>query len=138
MKTLCLKALLAVAGLTSMAGALANPYVSVGVADAYAPMQLLKVSDPMVTPPPDPVGTAVPEAKGQALRDQVLANMKQRFDAAADPSSHLLSLAGAKRSGLGYIADHFSEIDRSGSGYVSFDDLKRYLKAKKGAAFAKS
>ncbi|MFL9871906.1 EF-hand domain-containing protein [Paraburkholderia megapolitana] len=140
MKTLCLKALLAAVGLTSVAAALANPYVSAGATgvDADAPMQLLKVGDRIGTPPPDPVGTAVPEAEGQTLRDQVLANMKQRFDAAADPSTHLLSLADAKRSGWGYIADHFSAIDRSGSGYVSFDDLKRYLKAKKGAAFANS
>ncbi|KVE34079.1 hypothetical protein WS68_10815 [Burkholderia sp. TSV86] len=101
-------------------------------------MQIVKVGDRLRMPPPDPVGTAIPQAQGQALRDQVLENMKQRFDVAADPSTHLLSLSGAKRSGWGYIADHFSEIDRSGSGYVSFEDLKRYLKARKGAAFTNS
>ncbi|QDQ84072.1 hypothetical protein [Paraburkholderia megapolitana] len=54
MKTLCLKALLAAVGLTSVAAALANPYVSAGATgvDADAPMQLLKVGDRIGTPPP--------------------------------------------------------------------------------------
>lgn len=98
---------------------------------------LMKVSDGLVAPPPDAPGTTVPEPRGQALRDQVRANLKQRFDAAADPSTHLLSQAGAKQAGMGYIADNFSAIDRSGSGYVSYEDFERYLKQRKGPAFAK-
>jgi hypothetical protein len=99
--------------------------------------RLIKVGDMLPKPPPDEPGTTRPELRGQALRNQAIANVKKRFDAAADPSTHLLSLAQAKNAGFGYVADHFQAIDRNGSGYVSFDDLLLYLKSRKGAAFNK-
>ncbi|MEO6921788.1 MAG: EF-hand domain-containing protein [Collimonas sp.] len=99
--------------------------------------RLIKVGDMLPKPPPDEPGTTRPELRGQALRNQAVANLKKRFDAAADPSTHLLTQAQAKSAGFGYVADHFQAIDRNGSGYVSFEDLLQYLKSRKGAAFNK-
>lgn len=99
--------------------------------------RLIKVGDMLPKPPPDEPGTSRPELRGQALRNQAIGNLKKRFDAAADPSTHLLSLADAKAAGFGYVADHFKEIDRNGSGYISFADLVLYLKSRKGPAFNK-
>lgn len=138
MKFLHATMILAITGLASTSTVQAAGYVTSNAGNAPAPMQFMKIGDTLRMPPPDPPGTAVPEPQGQTLRDQVVANLKRRFDAAADPSTHLLSQAAAKQAGLGYIADHFGEIDRSGSGYVSFDDLKRYLRHKNGPAFAGS
>ncbi|MFM0596468.1 hypothetical protein [Paraburkholderia dilworthii] len=138
MKFLCAQTILIATGLMSASLVQATPYSVPAVTDGQAPVRLLKVGDRLVSPPPDPAGTAVPEPQGQALREQVLANLKRRFTAAADPSTHLLTQAAAKQAGLGYIADHFHDIDRSGGGYVSFDDLERYLRQKNGPAFAGS
>lgn len=138
MKFLCAKTMLIVTGLMAASLVQATQYGVSTATDGQTPARMLKVGDRLVTPPPDPAGTAVPEPQGQTLRDQVIANMKRRFDAAADPSTHLLSQAGAKQAGLGYVADHFGEIDRSGGGYISFDDLERYLRHKNGPAFAGS
>jgi len=33
----------------------------------------------------------------------------------------------ANAAGLGFVARHFDEIDRQGSGTVRFDDVRRYL-----------
>ena len=36
----------------------------------------------------------------------------------------------ARAAGLGYIANHFDAIDRQRTGAVSFDDVKRFLRAR--------
>uniref|UniRef100_UPI003BEEBB46 EF-hand domain-containing protein n=1 Tax=Burkholderia arboris TaxID=488730 RepID=UPI003BEEBB46 len=116
----------------------ASGYVTLIPSGEQESAQFLKVGEILLRPPPSLPGTSVPEKQGQALHDQVLSNMKQRFDAAADPVTHRLTAAGATRSGWGYVADHFKEIDRSGKGSVTFDDLEQFLRARKGAAFVQS
>lgn len=138
MKFICAQTILIAMGLMSASLVQATPYSVPAVSDGQAPARLLKVGDRLVSPPPDPAGTAVPEPQGQALREQVRASLKRRFTAAADPATQLLTRAGAKQAGLGYIADHFDDIDRSGGGYISFDDFERYLRQKNGPAFAGS
>jgi hypothetical protein len=96
---------------------------------------LIKVGEHMPVPPPDPPGTATPMPTGRALQNQIVADFKKRFDAAADPATHLLTATQAKSAGWGYVADHFNEIDAANKGSVSFSDLMRYLRSKKGPAF---
>lgn len=96
----------------------------------------IKVGEHMAAPPPDLPGTATPQPTGKTLQSQVVADLQQRFNAAADPSTHLLSQAQAKSAGWGYMVSHFNEIDQANKGYVSFDDFLRYLKSRKGPAFS--
>lgn len=95
----------------------------------------IKVGEQMSAPPPDLPGTTVPQPTGKTLQSQVVTDLQQRFNAAADPTTHLLSLAQAKSAGWGYMVTHFKEIDQDNKGYVSFDDFLRYLKSRNGPAF---
>ncbi|VWC62289.1 EF-hand domain-containing protein [Burkholderia lata] len=102
------------------------------------PAAFVKVGEHMRAPPPDPAGTATAQPTGAALQAQVHDRLKRRFDAAADPSTHLLSAERATAVGWGYVVDHFKEIDPSGKGSISYDDFERFLRAKKGPAFNQS
>ena len=63
-----------------------------------------------------------PATEGEALRAQVRAKLKRRFDAAAGADGRLTAQQ-ARSAGLGAIADQFGAIDRSGRGAVSFEDV---------------
>lgn len=102
----------------------------------HAGGRYIKVGEHMAAPPPDQPGTTSPQPTGKALQSQVIADLQQRFNAAADPSTHLLSLTQAKSAGWGYMVVHFKEIDKDNKGYVSFSDFLRYLKSRNGPAFS--
>ena len=129
-----------VCALSSLASHGAVAQVAMQVAKA-APIsgsidgQMIRVGD-MLRPPPSPPSNDTPELRGQALHQHVLDQMKQRFDVAADPSTHLLTQQAAKDHGMGFIADHFQQIDRNGSGYISFEDFRNFLRARHGVAFS--
>jgi hypothetical protein len=87
------------------------------------------VSGPMVDPwvPPELRHPAPSQpTQGAELRAQVARKLKTDFDAAAG-SSGTLTQAQAKAAGLGLIARHFGEIDQGNSGFVRFEDVKRFL-----------
>ena len=68
--------------------------------------------------------------EGAALRAQVRAKLKRRFDAAAD-SSGALTREQARSAGLGAIADQFGAIDRAGRGAIRFEDYERFLELRR-------
>jgi hypothetical protein len=82
--------------------------------------------DPWV-PPDARKPSTVPPAEGAALRAQVERKLKQAFDAADTSRTGSLTRQQASAAGLGFVAQHFDEIDRQKSGAVRFDDVKRYL-----------
>ena len=86
--------------------------------------------DPWV--PPGVVEKAViaPATQGEALRAQVRAKLKRRFDAAASPDG-TLTAAQARSAGLGAIADQFGAIDRAGRGAIRFEDYERFLELRR-------
>lgn len=93
-------------------------------ATAEAPMR-----DPWV--PPEARKPAIaPPAQGAALRAQVERKLKAAFDQADVNRSGNLTREQARVAGLGYIVRHFDDIDRQRAGAVSFEDVKRYLRAK--------
>ena len=93
---------------------------------------------PMLDPwvPPALLEKAAPQgapAQGAALRAQVEAKLRARFEAVAGKSG-TLTREQAAGSGLGAIARDFEAIDKRGAGRVSFEDYKQYLRTR-GAAF---
>ena len=83
--------------------------------------------DDLGKPPPLPVGSAQPAKPTEAsVAHDVEQQIAQRFASAAGGSSNLLSQQQAKSAGWGFVSDHFSEIDRNGSGYVSLNDVLRF------------
>ena len=91
---------------------------------------------PMLDPwvPPQVVEKArlvpVPATEGEALKQQVRAKLKRRFDAAASPDG-TLTAAQARSNGLGAIADQFGAIDRGGRGAIRFEDYERFLELRR-------
>jgi hypothetical protein len=73
--------------------------------------------------------TRVEPAEGAALRAEVEAKLKSRFDAAAGDGGTLTREQAAAR-GLGGIARDFEAIDRRGAGRISFEDYRQFLRAR--------
>ncbi len=73
--------------------------------------------------------TPAKPTEGAALREQVERKLRSAFEAADVNRTGSLSREQARAAGLGYIDQHFTEIDRRRSGTVTFDDVKRYLKS---------
>lgn len=67
---------------------------------------------------------------GEALDQQANARLDASLQSTA-LAQGAMTRAQAKQAGLGYVAAHFDAIDRSGSGKVSLDDVKRYLESSK-------
>ena len=84
--------------------------------------------DPWVPAEVSEKAAAAPYAatEGAALREQVRAKLKRRFDEAAGPAG-TLTRGQARSAGLGAIADRFDAIDRAGRGVVRFEDYQRFL-----------
>jgi hypothetical protein len=103
-------------------------------AAAYAQQNKSAIEVPMLDPwvPPAVADKAIlaPETQGEALRAQVRAKLKRRFDAAASPDG-TLTAAQARSAGLGAIADRFEAIDRAGRGAIRFEDYERFLELRR-------
>ncbi len=87
---------------------------------------------PMLDPwvPPSQRKAAVrPPAAGADLRAQVERKLRANFDAADTTGAGSITRAQAQAAGLGFVANHFDRIDAGATGRVTFDDLKRYLRA---------
>ena len=110
-------AVAALAGISPGARAVDNPPAS-----AQAPMR-----DPWVPPDARKAPQEAPTS-GAALRDQVERKLKQSFDAADRNHTGTITREQAKAHGLGYISEHWDEIDRRNAGVVRFDDVKRFLR----------
>ena len=68
--------------------------------------------------------------EGDALREQVRAKLRRRFDAAAGPAG-TLTREQARSAGLGAIADQFDAIDGARRGAVRFEDYERFLELRR-------
>jgi len=66
-------------------------------------------------------------ASGQALHNQAMDKLKKRFQEADLDASGSLTREEARRAGLGYVDNHFDQIDSAGRGKVSFDDVRGYM-----------
>jgi hypothetical protein len=100
---------------------------SVAFAAAGQTMQT-PMLDPWVPPT---LRKAVPRqpAEGTALKAQVERKLRASFDAADVAGAGSLTREQASAAGLGFVVKNFDQIDATGAGRVTFDDLKRYLRA---------
>ncbi|RQS70809.1 EF-hand domain-containing protein [Burkholderia sp. Bp8963] len=85
-----------------------------------------QLGDPYV-PPAARKPTAGTQTTGAALHAQVVAKLARQFRAADTQNTGTVSEAQARAAGLGYVANHFKQIDSTGSGRVSFSDVQRYM-----------
>ncbi|MES2073775.1 MAG: EF-hand domain-containing protein [Pseudomonadota bacterium] len=83
-------------------------------------------ADPYL-PPAKRIPSTTPAASGPALQEQAMQKLKKQFEAADSARSGTLSAEQARAAGLGYVADHFEQIDRRKAGRVSFDDVKQFV-----------
>ena len=56
--------------------------------------------------------------------------LARQFGAADTQNTGSITQAQARAAGLGYVANHFRQIDASGRGRVSFSDVQRYVQAR--------
>ncbi|AKM00266.1 MULTISPECIES: EF-hand domain-containing protein [Burkholderia cepacia complex] len=113
------------------AGAAASVSAFAQASDAAAPARArqAQLGDPYV-PPAARKPTAGTQTTGAALHAQVVRKLARQFDAADTQSTGSITEAQARSAGLGYVANHFRQIDSGGSGRVSFADVQRYMQAR--------
>lgn len=75
-----------------------------------------------------------PASVGATLDADAERLLRASFEAADIAHRGTLSRAEAQAGGFGWIANHFEAIDTRHAGRVSFDDVKRYLGSRRGAA----
>jgi len=100
-----------------------------GALHAAEPALQTPMCDPCV-PPALRNATPAPQTEGAALQAQVERKLRQNFDAADVQRTGAITLQQAKAAGLGVVANNFDRIDTAGTGRVTFDDVKRYLRSR--------
>ena len=99
-----------------------------------APAGLPQGGDPRL---PDSLKTTLqqPSPRGEALNQIVQRKLRANFDAVDVARSGRVTReqarSGARSERWSVLAEHFDEIDASGRGEVSFEDVMRYLERKK-------
>lgn len=73
-------------------------------------------------------------ASGEALQQQALGKLRQRFNEADLDGNGAVTREEARKAGFGFLADHFAEIDTAHAGQVTFDDLRRHMAARRRQA----
>ncbi|HDR9162435.1 EF-hand domain-containing protein [Burkholderia vietnamiensis] len=119
----------AIALACAAASATAAAFAQAGEAAAPARARQAQLGDPYV-PPAARKPTAGTQTTGAALHAQVVRKLARQFGAADTQNNGSITEAQARAAGLGYVANHFRQIDASGSGRVSFADVQRYMQAR--------
>ncbi|KVO65981.1 hypothetical protein WJ78_15195 [Burkholderia ubonensis] len=113
-------------------GSLATSFSALAQASAAAApvrSRQAQLGDPYV-PPAARKPTAGTQTTGAALHAQVVAKLARQFRAADTQNTGSVTEAQARAAGLGYVANHFRQIDSTGSGRVSFSDVQRYMQTR--------
>ncbi|WP_027783502.1 MULTISPECIES: EF-hand domain-containing protein [Burkholderia] len=118
-----------VAAALACVGAAAS--LSAQASDAVAPARArqAQLGDPYV-PPAARHATAGTQTTGAALHAQVVRKLARQFSAADTQNTGSITESQARAAGLGYVANHFRQIDAGGNGRVSFADVQRYMQAR--------
>jgi len=122
---------IAVAAALACVGAAASVSAFAQASDAAVPARArqAQLGDPYV-PPAARKPTAGTQTTGAALHAQVVRKLARQFSAADSQNTGSITESQARAAGLGYVANHFRQIDSSGNGRVSFADVQRYMQAR--------
>ncbi|VWC15929.1 2-oxoglutarate dehydrogenase E3 [Burkholderia lata] len=120
-----------VAAALACVGAAASVSAFAQASDAAAPARArqAQLGDPYV-PPAARKPTAGTRTTGAALHAQVVRKLARQFSAADSQNTGSITESQARAAGLGYVANHFRQIDSGGNGRVSFADVQRYMQAR--------
>ncbi|AYQ37257.1 2-oxoglutarate dehydrogenase E3 [Burkholderia aenigmatica] len=120
-----------VAAALACVGAAASVSAFAQASDAAAPARArqAQLGDPYV-PPAARKPTAGTQTTGAALHAQVVRKLARQFSAADTQNTGAITESQARAAGLGYVANHFRQIDSGGNGRVSFADVQRYMQAR--------
>ncbi|KVS27446.1 EF-hand domain-containing protein [Burkholderia cepacia] len=120
-----------VAAALACVGAAASVSAFAQASDAAAPTRArqAQLGDPYV-PPAARKPTAGTQTTGAALHAQVVRKLARQFSAADSQNTGSITESQARAAGLGYVANHFRQIDSGGNGRVSFADVQRYMQAR--------
>ncbi|NRR33180.1 EF-hand domain-containing protein [Oxalobacteraceae bacterium] len=80
---------------------------------------------------------SAPPAAGAQLRQQAMQKLRQRFEEADLDASGSLTREEARRAGLGFVDQHFDQIDSAQRGKISFDELSAFLHQRHKEAMAR-
>ena len=105
----------------------AEPAPAGGSAAARANMA--QVGDPYLPPAARQPSLATPPS-GTALQVLAVEKLRRRFDAADIHRSGSLSQIEARQAGLGFVADHFEQIDTQRRGRINFEELRTYMRSR--------
>lgn len=114
MNKLFLMTMLALSAATAGASGNGNEPPVPACADPCVPQRLRQVP-------------ATPAASGAALQQQAVAKLRQRFSEADLDANGALTQDEARKAGLGWVVNHFAEIDTARSGKVTFEDMRLYM-----------
>ncbi|MGS0895220.1 EF-hand domain-containing protein [Burkholderia stagnalis] len=125
------KRLIVVAAALASAGIVTSLAAFAQASDAAAPARArqAQLGDPYV-PPAARKPSAGTQTTGAALHAQVVRKLARQFSAADAQNTGSITEAQARAAGLGYVANHFRQIDASGAGRVSFADVQHYMQAR--------
>ncbi|HDR9288853.1 TPA: EF-hand domain-containing protein [Burkholderia multivorans] len=125
------KRLIVIAAALAAAGVALSAAAFAQASDAAAPARArqAQLGDPYV-PPAARRPTVGTQTTGAALHAQVVRKLARQFSAADTQNTGSITEAQARAAGLGYVANHFRQIDASGSGRVSFSDVQRYMQTR--------
>ena len=70
-------------------------------------------------------------ASGDELRLQALQKLKARFDAADTNRDARLTADEAKAGGLGFVSQHFADIDTAQRGSVTFEEVRKFVQSRR-------
>lgn len=112
--------------LTTMLVALTLPPTVMAAPSAWAQQVAAPCADPCV-PQRLRQAPATPAASGTALQQQAVAKLRQRFTEADLDANGALTRDEARQAGLGWLVNHFDQIDTAGSGKVTFEDMRQYM-----------
>jgi hypothetical protein len=79
---------------------------------------------------PLPPGTVVVKPDAASIQATIDTRLRDKFDAAAGKSNHLLTAQQSIDAGWGFLADHFAEIDRNHDGYLNLTEVETFFNAR--------
>jgi hypothetical protein len=102
---------------------------------AWADEPPAALRDPSVPPAVRERARNEPHAPHADLHAQVEAKLRRSFDAADIEHRGSITRDQARAAQLGIVADNFEAIDSAHTGRVTFEDYKRFLRARGARTF---